>query len=209
MRVLVSVTLAAMLFSLTPNGLAADITIEFSDIALGTTFPSASLPTTIAVDGADVTLSKYNSSASANGAILDMPIYGSISNNAFFLAADLRAEITMPAPSFSSFFRFRDGGGTNLLEINGQILSFSDPLLAGPGTVIDVFGGLGFHSFANNPLKPEIRSVKIFGTVTSLAFIGQELTIDSISLALVPEPSTCALAALGVIGLLAFKRRKR
>lgn len=198
---------ACLLLGVNPPARATTINIEFSNFALGTTFPNASLPTTIVADGADVSLSKYNDSANANGTIIDMP-FGSL-NNALFLAANLRAEILLPAPASGGFFKFRDDGGTNLLEINGQILSFSDPRLAGPGSVIDNFGNLLLHSFANNPQMPAMRSVKIFGTVESLAFIGQELTIDGVDLMLVPEPSAWALLVFGGITTFALLGRKR
>ena len=198
--------LACCLCTPTPSANGAGIVINFSNFALGTTFSNASLPMTIVVNGADVALSKYNNSATANGTIVEMPT-GSF-KNALFLADDLRADILLPAPSADGFFYFRDDGGTNLLEINGHTLSFADPLLAGPGNVIGTFGDVWFNSYSNNSGQPEIRSVKIFGMVESLAFIGQELTIDNVILAPIPEPSTYALAAFGLAALMFMRLRK-
>ncbi len=174
---------------------ATTIDVEFSNFTVGDMFPNASLPTTIVADGVDVALSKYNGSSGANGTIVDMPLFGS-SNNALFLAADLRAEILLPANSSGGFFYFRDDGGSNFLEINGQLLAFTDSALAGAGST--TLGGVTVYS---NVLDDPIRSVKLDGLIQSIAFIGQELTIDRVELTLVPEPATNLLALAGTFVL--------
>ena len=67
---------------------AADIDVEFTDFAVGQTFPNATLPRTITSDGVDVQLTKFNNSSGANGRIVDAQLFG-VPNNALFLAANL------------------------------------------------------------------------------------------------------------------------
>jgi len=153
--------------------------IEFTEFTVGDTFPNATLPRTITSGGVDISLSKYNSSISANGRIVDAPVISG-ANNALFLAANLRAEINLSSPSLGGFFFFRNQGGTNLIEINGQTLDFTNAALAGSGSA--TLGGVQIHSA---PLS-SFRSVKLDGRIDTLAFIGQELTIDSVALGLAP-----------------------
>jgi len=186
---------------------AGHIDVEFSDYTIGQTFPNASLPQTIVTDGVAVDLTKYNGSFGANGRIVDAPLFGG-SNNALFLAADLRAEIVLPFASTGGFFYFRNQGGTNLLEINGATMDFTDPALA--GSVFGTVGGVSVHS---SPLTGSFRSVKIEGQINRLAFIGQELTIDSVALNIVPEPASLLLVLAGCLAASGCRsktgRRKR
>jgi hypothetical protein len=181
---------------------ASAIDVEFANFMVGETFPSASLPRTITADGVDVLLSKYNGSISANGWIVDAPLFGG-PNNALFLRANLRAEILLPALSTGGFFFFRNQGGTNLLEINGETMNFTDTALA--GLTFGTVGGVSVHS---SPLTGSFRSAKIEGAINTLAFIGQELTIDSIALRIaVPEPASLTMFLAGMLSMLARVRR--
>jgi hypothetical protein len=164
------------LFAFIPFSRGEEIDVEFSNFSVGQTFPNSSLPRTITADGVDVELSKYNNSSGANGRIIDSSLFG-MPNNAMFLAANLRAEIVLPAFSEGGFFFFRNQGRTNLLEVNGETLDFTNAALA--GTAFGTVGGVEVHS---SPLTGSFRSVKLDGLITTLAFIGQELTIDSVEL---------------------------
>jgi hypothetical protein len=154
---------------------ADTISVEFSNFTIGDTFPNATLPRTIVADGVDVELTKYNNSAGANGRIVNRLTTGT--NNALFLAANLRAEIVLPDVSPGGFFYFRNQGGDNLLEINGQTLDFTNSALAGPDFA--TLGGVEIHS---SGLGNFWRSVKLDGLISTLAFIGQELSIDRVQL---------------------------
>ena len=179
----------------------AQTRISFSNFAVGTTFPTATIPRTITADGIDVGLSKYNGASSSSGLIVNSQLLGS-PDSALFLAANLRAEIFLPFPAVDGFFAFRNQGGTNLLEINGQTLNFTDPSLS--GSADGTFGGVTVHSA---PFSGTFRSVKIDGAIYSLAFIGQELTIDNVGLYLVPEPATFLLS-IAAFAAIPTRRRK-
>lgn len=180
---------------------AAAIDVEFANFAVGATFPNASLPRTIVADGFDVLLSEHNRATFANGRIVDAARFGE-SNNALFLASNFRAEIVLPAPSTGGFFLFRDQGGTNLLEINGETMNFDDAALA--GVTFGTVGGVSVHS---SPLTGPYRTTKLEGTINTLAFIGQELTIDSIVLRVVPEPASLAMVLIGLLTMSMYRRR--
>jgi hypothetical protein len=156
---------------------AADISVGFSNFTVGDTFPNATLPRTIVADGVDVELTKYNNSSGANGRIINRLTTGT--DNALFLAANLRAEIVLPDVSPGGFFFFRNQGGDNLLEINGQTLDFTNSALA--GSDFTTLAGVEIHS---SSLGNFWRSVKLGGLVNTLALIGQELAIDRIELSI-------------------------
>src|SRR5262245_6733706 len=80
-----------LVFSATVH--AVTISADFNDIALGTTYPNATLPRTITTGGVDVALSKFHGSLGANGRILER----AAGDNALFVAANLRAEIVLTA----------------------------------------------------------------------------------------------------------------
>ena len=176
--------ICCLLISSPTSSHAATIDVEFSDLAVGQTFSHASLPRTITTNGVDVGLSSYGGSSGANGRIIDATLFGA-SNNALFLAANLRAEIVLSSPSSGGFFFFRNQGGVNLLEINGQTLNFTHSSLAG-----STFSSLGAVSIHSSALTGSYRSVKLDGVIHKLAFIGQELTVDSVQLSLFDGPAS-------------------
>jgi hypothetical protein len=202
-RIRLSLVLFAVFHLLAAAPAARAINIEFSNLAPFQTFPNASLPQTIDADGVPVELTKYNSSASANGTILNSPQIGN-EPNALFLAANLRAEILLSAPSTGGYFFFLDQGGQNYLEINGELMDFTDTALTGGD--LHFVGGVSVHS-SPTPVA-DARSVKLEGSIDSIAFIGQELLIDRINLTLVPEPATWITLGLGGAAVLVLRRRR-
>jgi len=198
-----SLVLLTAIHSLLAAPTAQAINIEFSNLAPFQTFPNASLPQTIDADGFPVELSKYNGSNSANGTILNFTQIGN-EPNALFLAANLRAEVLLSAPSTGGSFAFKHEGGTNFLEVNGALLDFTDTALTGGD--LHFVGGVGVSSSAT-PVAGA-RIVTLDGPINSIAFIGQELLLDRINLTLVPEPATWVMLALGGCALVALRRRE-
>ncbi len=171
---------------------ASSIDVEFSDFAVGETFTNASLPRTINTNGVEIDLVAAGSSSS--GRIIDVPRLGT-PDNAMFLAARLRAEIVLQSPSTGGFFFFDDRGGDNLLIVNGDPIDFDMTSLSGfgSGPQFDTVGGVLVNS---SPLTAGLRSVKLKGTINTLAFLGEELAIDSVKLSLVPEPSSLLMMGI-------------
>jgi hypothetical protein len=153
------------------------IEVRFTGFTIGETYPNATLPRTIVSDGVEIELTKYNNSSGASGRILNASTTGT--DPALFLAANSRAEIGLPDVANGGFFFFRNYGGTNYLEINGELMNFTHSALSG-----STFGSVGGVEVHSSPYSNGWRSVKVDGLAHSLAFIGQELAIDGISLGL-------------------------
>jgi hypothetical protein len=155
------------------------VNVQFTGFTIGETYPNATIPRTIVSDGVEIELTKYNNSTGANGRIVDRSTVLTVIDPALFLAANLRAEIVLPDVANGGFFYYRNQGGTNFLEINGELMDFTHPALTGAafGTV----GGVEVHSSA---LGNGWWSAKVGGLAHTFAFIGQELAIDRIVLGL-------------------------
>jgi hypothetical protein len=156
-----------------------EIEVRFTGFTIGETYPNSTLPRTIVSDGVEIELTKYNDSSGANGRIVDRSTVLTVIDPTLFLAANLRAEIELPDVANGGFFFFRNQGGTNYLEINGELMDFTHSALS--GSTFGTVGGVEVHS---SSLGNGWRSVKLDGLAHSLAFIGQELTIDGVSLGL-------------------------
>ena len=90
-----------------------------------------------------------------------------------------------------------------MLEINGATLDFDNSALA--GSDFGIVGGVSVHS---STLVAPYRSVKLDGVIHTIAFVGQELTVDSIELAIVPEPAMGLLTIVSCASLLAYRGRR-
>jgi len=101
------------------------------------------------------------------------------------------ADVAFPVNQVS--FEFVDLGGASNLSVNDDTLFVLDPLSTlpmsvAPGVTANVESGL----------------ITLFGPVTSLLIVGQELVIDNV--VAVPEPASGVLLVLGAV---AFWRRRR
>jgi hypothetical protein len=155
------------------------VNVQFTGFTIGETYPSATIPRTIVSDGVEIELTKYNNSSGANGRVVDRSTVLTVIDPALFLAANLRAEIVLPDVANGGFFYYRNYGGTNFLEINGELMDFTHPALTGSAS--GAVGGVEVHSAA---LGNGWRSAKVGGLAHTFAFIGQELAIDRIVLGL-------------------------
>ncbi len=203
------VALLAAFRVLTPPAAQAAViqpNLEFSEFAAGHTFPNASLPQLFYTLDGIFEIGKHNDSNSANASIWNFFPIGQDAN-ALFLAANARLDIHLPIYyAEGGFFVFLDMGGQNFLEINGEVLDFSDAALSGDDTHFIGNGGVNISSVAL-PVAGA-RKVTLDGQIYSLGFVGQELLVDSINLTVVPEPATWLTLALGGCALVALRRRE-
>lgn len=201
MKAVVPASLAALvsagLFGV-PNAWGANpVDVEFEDVAVGTTFPSGSFPTSFVTEGVTISLPAGTSSV-ANARIRTDPRGTLGTDNVLGLFANARAVVELPAPATGGFFSYGDSGGDNFLIVNGVVIDF------------DVFAPVasGFHDVGGVTVWGDTTSLKLDGPIQTIAFLGQELLVDSINLTLVPEPASAA--TLGVLALIAsLPRRSR
>lgn len=172
------------------------IVVQFEDVAGGTTYPNASLPTSFVTEGVMVSLEALTSGSNAE---IGTDNFAGSTGNELLLWANARAELDIGSGSSGGFFYYADLGGDNSLEINGATVDFDIVSTGTPGTV----GGVSYNAAS---LGGDAHSVKLGSGIQSFALIGEELAVDRISLILVPEPSGLTLAFLALTGCAGLRR---
>jgi hypothetical protein len=100
------------------------------------------------------------------------------------------------AGNYGGYSGSGNGGNPSTVTWNGNVVTWNVPLSAGQLAAVQA-GGDAIYSF-NLEMDPAVLNN---GPI-------YDMTFNSLVLSPAPEPTTLALAGLGAVGLLAFRRRK-
>ncbi len=190
-------------------------TLDFEDLPLGQQYDlnagTPTIPDSFVTNGVPVQLAEFfllpsGSTTSGSATVLDSvanPFSTAGGSGNYMFMGNVNLDFQLPGPASELSFLFGEFGGNLNLRVNGDLANvssfFSLPAtLGGANVTVDSLG---------STISGDLGRVTLTGNITSMIVGGQEFSIDDVII--VPEPSTCALASIGLVGLFAAVWRNR